>query len=359
MNICSPAILFLLFFIVSLSTSAQPTLIYYPISAEQIQGKIEQSHTFHRLDTSRYTDMPPRVKNLLTNAAGLFVAFKTNSTVIAAKWCVTGSKGLANLTSVVNKGLDLYIKSKNEWVYAGSGIPGQECSESVLVKNMSGEEKECLLYLPLYDETKSLQLGLDPASSFISMDNPFNKRVLVYGSSITQGASASRPGLAYPAMLSRMTGYSFINMGMSGSAKMEKSVADVVANADADAFILDCVPNSTPLQIKERTAYLVNAIRTRHPEKPVIMVESIVRESGNWDTTIALNVKQQNENFRSEYHKLKAKGIKKLYYVPADNLLGTDHEGTIDGVHPNDLGFYRMITVLKPAILKVLKKEKV
>lgn len=148
-------------------------------------------------------------------------------------------------------------------------------------------------------------------------------------------------------------------MGLSGSAKMEKSVADAIANMEAEAFILDCVPNSSPKQIQERTSYLINTIRTKHPAKPIIMIQSIIRESGNWDKSAALTVKQQNENFKIEYDKLKKEGVKKLYFINSDNLIGSDHEGTVDGVHPNDLGFGRMADILKPKILKILKKEKI
>lgn len=349
----------LTFLILPFVTLAQSNFNYYTIKSKDIQGKIEQSETFHRLDTSKHKDLPPHIKSLLTNSAGLFITFKTNSNTIAAKWCVSKKKALNNLTPIANKGLDLYIKDKDKWVYAGSGRPDSDCSTYTLVKNMNNQEKECLLYLPLYDETKSLEIGVDNKSSFNLYTNPFNKRILIYGSSILQGASASRPGLAYPAILSRATGFNFINMGLSGSAKMEKSVADAIAGMEAEAFILDCVPNSSPKEITERTAYLVKGIRKEHPKKPIIIIQSIIRESGNWDQSAALTVKQQNENIKTEYEKLKKEGIKKLYFISADKLIGTDHEGTIDGVHPNDLGFGRMVDILKPKISKILKKEKI
>lgn len=130
------------------------------------------------MDTTKYQEIPFHVKRLLTNSAGLFVTFKTNSTAIAAKWCVTNLKPLNNLTPIANKGLDLYIKRKDKWVYAGSGRPDTDCSQYVIVNNMNNEEKECLLYLPLYDETKSLEIGLKNKSSFSLTTNPFNKGFL-------------------------------------------------------------------------------------------------------------------------------------------------------------------------------------
>lgn len=359
MNNFNQYILSAVFLILPLLTTAQSKLTYHTISPKEIYGKIEQNEKLHRLDTSKYKEFPAYVKRLLTNSAGLFVTFRTNSTSITAKWCVTNSKVRPNLTPIANKGLDLYIKDKDQWVYAGSGRPNSECNQYVLVKNMDKQEKECLLYLPLYDEIKSLEIGVDDKSSFNLAANPFNKRILIYGSSILQGASASRPGLAYPAILSRTTGFNFINMGLSGSAKMEKSVADAIAGMDADAFILDCVPNSSPEEITQRTAYLVKCIKEKHPKKPIIIIQSIVREGGNWDKKIALRVKQQNENIKIEYEKLKKEGIPNLYFISSENLLGHDHEGSVDGIHPNDLGFYRMMEILKPAIGGILEKENI
>ncbi len=338
---------------------AQSAVSYYPITSNDIHGKTEDNSTFHRVDTAKHKDLPKHIKRLLTNSAGLFVSFTTTSTTIEAKWCVTDSRAGSNLTPIANKGLDLYIKRNGKWVYAGSGKPKTTCSSYSIVKNMNNELKECLLYLPLYDETKSLEIGVEDNATFSLTPNPFSKKILIYGSSILQGAAASRPGMAYPSILSRATNFNFINMGLSGSAKMEKDVADAIANIDADAYILDCVPNSRPQQITERTGYLVKTIREKHPQSPIIIVPTIVRESGNWDQKIALTVKQQNENIKIEYEKLKKAGVKKLYFIDAKNFIGTDHEGTVDGVHPNDLGFDRMLKVLKPAISKILKKEKI
>lgn len=161
--------------------------------------------------------------------------------------------------------------------------------------------------------------------------------------------------MAYPAMLCRQTGYNFINFGVSGNAKMERSVADMIAPLPMDAFILDCVPNCTPEQITERTAYLVKAIRAKHPGKPIIAVQSIVRENSNFDLDIAEKIRQQNGNFLKEISALQ-KTDKDLYMITADGLLGSDHEGTTDGTHPNDLGFDRMVQKIKPAVLKIFKK---
>lgn len=332
------------------------SIVYMNAASLTLIGQAFPLNSFHRIDTAEYPGFPPAVKRLLTHASGLAVCFNTNSPRIAAKWCVTSSRQGNNMTAIVNKGLDLYIKLNGKWVFAGVGRPAAECNESVIVQNMDNSEKECLLYLPLYDEIKSLSVGVDSGNRITPGKDPFTKmRVLVYGSSITQGASASRPGMAYPARLSRKTGIQFLNLGLSGNGKMEKEVADMVAEVRADAFVLDCFANPSPEQITERTAYLVKKIREKHPHAPIIMIQSVIREAGNFDTVIRKMVSRQNENTLKEYRKLQQEGIKDLYLIPGDDLLGKDHEGTTDGSHPNDMGFDRMLEVIRPEIMHILQ----
>ncbi|MDH7459876.1 SGNH/GDSL hydrolase family protein [Chitinophagaceae bacterium 26-R-25] len=334
------------------------TLVYKDgFSLRLIGQAFPLRNSFYRIDTALHQDFSPGIKKLLTHSAGLALSFKTNSPRIAAKWCVANPKPYSNnMTAIVNKGLDLYIKRDSVWEFAGVGRPDALCNEFVMVKDMAEGEKECLLYLPTYDEVKSLSVGIDSGYQISSGDNPFaKKRVVIYGSSITQGASASRPGMAYPARLSRDLGIDCINLGLSGSGKMEKEVADMVASIEADAFVLDCFANPSPEQITERTAYTVKTIRARHPDAPIILIQSIVRENGNFDLGVKKYVQRQNENALKEYQKLLKEGIKNLYLIPGDNLLGKDHEGTTDGTHPNDIGFDRMLQVIKPEIMRIVK----
>ncbi|WP_342645389.1 SGNH/GDSL hydrolase family protein [Mucilaginibacter sp. CSA2-8R] len=324
-----------------------------------IIGKAEESEMFyHRLDTSLHKDLPSVIKTLATRSAGLAVSFTTNSSTISAKWCTSKQVTDDNMTGIAYEGMDLYIKRAGRWQFAGVARPqSHDCSEAMIVENMKAGKKECLLFLPTYDETLSLSIGVDIGASLYPEKYPFKKSVVIYGSSIVQGASASRPGLAYPARLSRETGYNFINLGFSGNAKMEKSVVDMIAAMPMDAIILDCVPNPSPEEVLKRTHYLITTIRKFHPGIPIIGIQSVAREKGNFDTVVAARVARKNEYFKQEVRKIQ-KTDKDLYFISADGLLGDDQEGTTDGIHPNDLGFDRMLQKICPPILMILKRNK-
>ncbi|WAC39156.1 SGNH/GDSL hydrolase family protein [Pedobacter sp. SL55] len=348
---------FILFFCCHFIGYAQKSEItYYDARKFYLYGKaFNNQQQYHRADTATYNELPATVKNLLTHSAGLAIVFKTNSKSISAKWCVTDKKPGNNMTLIAQKGLDLYIKRDGKWQFAGVGRPSSNiCSEFTLVKAMDNTEKECMIFLPLYDELKSLEIGVEAGSSIVSLNNPFRKRVVIYGSSIVHGASAGRPGMAYPAILSRSTGLYFMNLGISGNAKMEKSAAKMVSDIEADAFILDCVPNPSPQQIKERAEDFVKTVRAKHTKAPIILIQSIFREQGNFDLEVKERVKQQNVEITAAFNRLKSAGVKDLYLITSENLLGDDHDASTDGVHPNDLGFYRMAAQLGPQITKIL-----
>ncbi|MNJ97732.1 hypothetical protein D3C87_154850 [compost metagenome] len=331
--------------------------LYHDASKFFLYGKaFNNPQQYHRIDTAAYGDLPLTVKRLLTNSAGLAICFKTNSPTIAAKWCVTDKKPANNMTLIAQKGLDLYIKKDGKWQFAGVGRPDGTCNEFTIVKSMDNTEKECMLFLPLYDELKSLEIGINDGSKIETLENPFRKKIAIYGSSIVHGASAGRSGMAYPAILSRKTGLYFINLGISGNAKMEKSAARMVSDIEADAFVLDCVPNPSPTEIKERAEYFVKTVREKHPKAPIILMQSIIREQGNFDLAVKDRVKKQNEEITAAFSRLKNTGMKDIYLITAEKLLGDDHDATTDGTHPNDLGFYRMAEQLAPQITKILNQ---
>jgi len=312
---------------------------------------------WHRIAPGSYPDLPAAVKSRLTNPAGLALSFTTNSPMIAARWCTADAKQSANMAPIAERGLDLYIRRGATWLWAGVARPGdgKVCNDENLVLNMDDSEKECLLYLPLYSELKSLEIGVAPGSSLKGAANPFRKRLALYGSSIVQGASASRPGMAYPAQLSRHLGLEVINLGVSGSARMEPAAAQLVADVDADAYMLDCVPNSSPEQIAQRAGNLIRTVRSRRPDAPIIIVMSIIRDLTHFNRVWAENMAKQNATMLAEVNKLT--GIKGLTVIPADELLGHDGEASVDGTHPSDLGFNRMLRVIEPTVANVLKQN--
>jgi lysophospholipase L1-like esterase len=129
----------------------------------------------------------------------------------------------------------------------------------------------------------------------------------------------------------------------------------IVAKLDVSAFVIDCAPNMPPEQISERTEPLVRVLRAAHADTPIVLVENI-RYQQAWFTDVKRTAyMDKNAALKAAYDRLKAQGVKGLYYIPCDNLLGDDSEATVDGTHPTDLGFMRMADTIEPVLRRILK----
>ena len=326
-----------------------------------VQGKAFNNAPFyHRIDTNKYAKLPTKVKELLTAPAGLYVAFKSNTSQIKLDWTTRSTYLGANTTGIMARGLDLYIKENGKWIFAGAALPNQQNikSEYDIVKNLTKTEKEFMLYLPLWNEITDLKIGIDASANFINQPISYKKKIVVYGSSIVQGASASRPGMNYPSILTRKTGYEFINLGLSGNAKIEIELAEMIKDIQGvDLFILDCVPNSSADEINARTISFVKLLRKFHPKTPILMIESLIRPMSKFDQVSHENVTKQNQAYRNQYEALIKQGEKNLYLLKGDHLIGSDNEGSTDGTHPNDLGFDRLSTAIEKKVNEILSKK--
>jgi len=43
--------------------------------------------------------------------------------------------------------------------------------------------------------------------------------------------------------------------------------------------------------------------------------------------------------------------------LKGDNLIGSDNEGSTDGIHPNDLGFSRLSEAIEKKVNEILSKK--
>lgn len=259
------------------------------------------------------------------------------------------------MTAISRKGLDLYIERGGQWVYAGFGWPKGDNHDSALVEYMDQGEKTCLLYLPLWDEVLSLELGVDGDSRIEAVPNPFRHRIVVLGSSITHGASAGRPGMTWTARLAREMGLDFLNLGYSGQCKLQPEFARMLAEMEADAFVFDAFSNPSAREIGERLDSFVATVRKAHPSTPLIFIQTEVRETGNFNL--------RARKFESDKRAAAEAGIRRLmkddrniYFIDSPGMIGTDHLGTVDGSHPSDQGFMHMTRHLEPQLRKIFRK---
>ena len=145
-----------------------------------------------------------------------------------------------------------------------------------LVSGLAELEREFLLYLPLYNGVSAVEIGV-PGNRELQAGAPRpasrSKPIVFYGTSITQGGCASRPGMVHTAILGRRLDRPVINLGFSGNGLMEPEMATLLAKLDPAVFVLDCLPNMTPNLVKERVEPFVRTLRRSHPTTPIVLAE--------------------------------------------------------------------------------------
>jgi len=322
------------------------------------KGFTDTQGRYDRLPARLEGKTRPPVWRLSKNCSGLALRFRTNSPVIAARWEVTGDVTMNHFAPSGIKGLDLYCLKNGKWQFVNSARPAGKITNTVIIDHMEGSDREYMLYLPLYDGLVSLEIGVDPSATVgpPQVDSPRREKpVVFYGTSITQGGCASRAGMSYPNQLSRMLDRQIINLGFSGNGQLDLEVAEAMAEIDASCFVIDCLPNVNVAQMNEKFVRFVEIIREKHPEVPILLVETILFPHMYFDQTVFSLLHEKNATLQKIYSGLKKQGDRQLYYMPAGKLIGTDNEATVDGVHLTDLGFLRMSENLYPVIRKLIK----
>lgn len=322
-------------------------LLWYDARQLVVEGKgWTDTENFHeRLPARAKAQVPEMVWALSKRTAGLAVRFSTDSKRIAAIW--DGGGAMNHMAATGNSGLDLYCKRKGRWVFCGAGRPQLQRTTADLATGLAGELTEYLLYLPLYSGVTELRIGIEPeARMVLPPPRPAGraKPLVFYGTSITQGGCASRAGMCHPAILGRWFNREVLNLGFSGSGKMEPELAHLLGELDAAIFVLECLPNMTTQMVRERVRPFVRILRAAQPATPILLVESPFDPSDN----------PGNQALRNAFANLTEEGVSRLYYLPGESQLAGTENGTVDGVHPTDLGFYRMAVAYEPILRSIL-----
>ena len=330
---------------------------YTEASDLNLIGKIiDTPNPYHRVDTVRYKGFTKGENEQVRSSAGLAVLFKTNSSVISVLADYGYMNRATNTMGISLRGYDLYIKKDGEWLYAASKAAGNGKEEDnlVIIKDMDDSMKECMLYLPIYSEEYSVKIGVQEGAVLESIESPFRHRIGIFGSSYTQGISTSRPGMSYPMQLMRMTGLQLLSLGCSGNCKMQPYFADVLCDADVDAFIFDCFSNPDAKMIEERLFPFIEKIQAAHPGKPLIFQQTIYRESRNFSLSAA-DKESKKQAMAEKLMKEAVKKYKDVYFIQT-NATDEMHSTSVDGIHPSDYGYTLWAQSIRKPIVRILKK---
>ena len=320
---------------------------------------------YHRLPATAASTVREEVWNLSKNTAGLSLRFHTNATEIIIKYTVTGALQLPHMPATGVSGVDLYSKTiDGNWTWAA----GKFNFGDTIVYRFSGltgndqhvNNREYYLYLPLYNTVQWMEITVPKQSQFTPLPARMDKPVLVYGTSIAQGACATRPGLAWTNILARKLDRPVINLGFSGNGRLEKEVLELIASADAKIYVLDCLPNlvgsyAANGELKKRLVSAVSLLQQKRPGIPVLLTD----HDSYTDEAINAVKKKDYQAVNTIQHEvfdsMQKAGVKNIFLLTKEEI-NQDIETMVDGVHPNDIGMMRYAIAFDKTIRDILRE---
>lgn len=319
-----------------------------------LHGLMFEDGAFRRMPKSIAKKVSESVEYLSGFTAGGRVRFITNSPFVALKVVAPKSFDIMLHMPISGEyGFSIYVDGKYRSFIAPDqfDIVDKDPIFYDGIVHLDGNEHNIEIYFPLYYTISDLLIGLK--ENCIIKEHPKYKHVnpiVFYGSSITQGGCASHAGNDYIGHLSRWLNADIINLGFSGSALGERVMADYLASLNPSVFVLDYDHNSPTLETLTKTHYnLYLTIRKSSPLTPILFLSKPDFENDK-------NAKARRDLIRDNYLTAKNNGDKNIYFVDGETLFGTkDRDAcTVDGCHPNDLGFYRMAETIYPTLKSIL-----
>ena len=325
----------------------------------------ELKDNYHRLTPRAEGKVRGAVWGLAQQSAGLSVCFHTNAPSVKVRYKVTGGLNMFHMPTTGVSGVDLYATDANgqlRWCASKFNLSYKDTInyEFKDLTYFTGEEQgyDYELFLPLYNEVTWMEIGVAEDRELRFLPASTEQPIVVYGTSIAQGACASRTGMAWTNILHRESRYPVINLGFSGNALIEEEVFRFLAEIDARLFIIDCLPNMAT----ERTELIYErllkgiAILREKSAAPILLVEHNYangvssQQSVDWYT-------HSNEEQQRAYRTLRKQGVKNLFLL-SHKELGFTQDSMVEGIHPNDLGMRQYADAYLKKIRKILGKHK-
>ena len=330
----------------------QEGLKFYNALSEpfKIYGIYMEDGKFRRLPEKVAESVSNGVWILHANTAGGRVRFRTNSPYVAINVKMGEIGKMPHFPLAGSAGFDVYRNDGNGEEYVRTLMPpfNIENGYESLISFDDEVMRDVTINFPLYSEVKELYIGLDE-NAVVEAPTPYidKKPMVYYGSSITQGGCASRPGNCYQGYICRTFNCDYINLGFSGNAKAEDEMIDYIKKLDMSIFVYDYDHNAPSVEhLKNTHEKMFKAIREAHPDIPIILMSApIWNPSGDW--------KERRDIVEQTYRNALAAGDKNVYFADGKALMSLcENNGTVDNCHPTDLGFYSMARVLAFVIEK-------
>ncbi len=319
---------------------------------------IEEDKVYRRLPVKPKWQIRGAVDSLANSTAGGQIQFQSDSPKILIRVKLRQVSGMYHMPATGQSGFDLYIGQPGKQLYLSTTrfAASAKDFETTLFTGAK-TNRHFTLNFPLYNGVESVEIGV-VAGSTVNPPVPYEHegRIVVYGTSITQGGCAARPGMAYPNILSRRLNAGFVNLGFSGNGKGEPALANLINQIGRKRLIVLDYEANAGESIRETLGPFIDILRAADKEIPILVISKI-RYAGELHNPGQLKSAQARARFQEDLVKARrVAGDANIHFLDGGSLLGEDaDECTVDGVHPTALGFMKMANAIEPAIKGILK----
>lgn len=308
------------------------------------------------------------VWNLAKNSAGLFIRFVSNAPHITVRYKVSGNIAMNHMPATGVSGVDLYaIDSEGEWHYCNGKFSFKDTITYIFEKLRANDGyhklgREYRLFLPLYNTIRDLEIGVSDSTMFQPLPKMREKPIVVYGTSIAQGACASRPGMAWTNIISRKFDRPVINLAFSGNGQLEKELIDFINEIEAKVYVLDCLPNMVStrfdsVELRKRIMESVKSLRQKHPNTPILLTNHAGYTEGYLMPERQRLFEEANRNLTIAFSQLKNEGITNIFTLKISDI-NLDLDAMVDGTHPNDYGMMQYAIAYEKKLREIMNEPK-
>ena len=324
----------------------------YDAECEPIKlfGGFREGDAFRRVPASVTERVNEGVHDLASHTSGIRIRFATDSKKIAIYATHTPFSRFDHMALTGQCGFDLYADDTG---YVATFRPPSSLKNGYesIVASGSDKMRTYTIFFPLYSGIKKLYIGLCEGAK-LEAPTPYEIEapIVYYGSSITQGGCASKPGDSYQAFISRELKANFLNLGFSGSARGEFTIAKYISSLEMSAFVYDYDHNAPNLMHYEAThERMFRVIREANPTLPIIIV---TRPKCNLS---AGEITRREIAYKTYTNALEA-GDKNVYFIDGSTLCSEAGDSSlVDGCHPTSLGFFLMARGIGKVLKEALK----
>ena len=296
------------------------------------------------------------------HTAGGRVRFSTDSEYVAIKCDWLRTTRFSHLSVMGCSGFDMYIDTDVSGVsnFAGIFTPPYGVTEGyeAIIRFPDRRKRYLTINFPSYNRVANLYIGIQADATLgEGKKYRFDKPVVFYGSSITQGGCASHAGNTYQSILSRHIGFDFINLGFSGCGCGEDAVVDYMASLEMSAFFADYDHNASIQGLRDTHLKMYQKIREKHPEIPYIMMSRVDVDSGGDGYKETL---RRRKIIHDTFEYAIESGDENVYFIDGEGVFRGDYADccTVDSIHPNDYGFLKMSEAVEALFCRIISSGK-